>query len=121
MSTQRWNEDASCGVVSFTLAADFILHIADPTEPIQQTAEREQVDRAEGGAAVGNAPELVLWHDVGQIRCNRAQRAIRARIDDPVLAPMLTAADDIKLVTALRMKGVRNAHFEAGRVHTACS
>ena len=92
-----------------------------PLKPIQQTTERDQVDRAEAGAAAGNAPELVLRLKVGQTSCNRAQRAIRARIDDPVLAPMLTAADDIKLVTALRMKGVRNAHFEAGRVHTACS
>ena len=105
----------------FTSWAYFILHIGGPAEPIQQTDEREQVDRAEDGAAVGNAPELVLLHDVGQIRCNRAQRPVRACMDDPVLAPIPTAADDLDLVTALWMKRVRDAHFEAGRIHTACS
>ena len=88
---------------------------------IQQTDEREQVHRAEGGTAVGNATELVLRRDVCQGRCNRAQRPIRVHMHDPVLAPMSTATDDLDLVTALRMKRVRDAHFEAGRTHTVRS
>ena len=110
-----------CGAITFTIWAYFILHIGRPAKPIKQADERKQVHRVEGGTAVGNATELVLLRDIGQIRCNRAQRPIRARMHDPVLAPMSTATDDLDLVTALRMKRVRDAHFEAGRIHTARS
>ena len=42
-------------------------------------------------------------------------------MDDPILAPIQTAANDLKLMTALWMKRVRDAHFDADRIHTACS
>ena len=56
-----------CGMVLFTYTALLTLHIVGPVEPIQQTTEREQVGRAEGGATAANAPELVVWLEVGQM------------------------------------------------------
>ena len=57
-------------MIWFTYTASLTLHIAGPLEPIQQTTKREQVDRAEGGAAAANAPELVVWLEVGQMSRN---------------------------------------------------
>lgn len=49
------------------------------------------------------------------------QRAVRGTINDPVLTPMLTAANQLEGLTAQGMKRVRDAHRETGRANTSCS
>ncbi len=113
-----------CGVIIFTYAAEFALRIFRPTlasKSIQQHPELDQVDRAEGSAAASNLPEFIRWFEVGQIRCDRAQLVVRTGIDNPVLTPMMLATDEVKLLTAQRMKRVRDTHFGAGRTHTTCN
>src|SRR5208282_2543769 len=80
-----------CGMIAFTHAAELCLRIVSSaltTEPLQQGTEFEQVGRAERRSAASNRPEFVRRIYISQTGRNRAQHTSRARINDPVLAPI---------------------------------
>lgn len=113
-----------CGIIPFTSAAESTLRIGRPlarAEPVKQLTQRHQIDRSKRRLAAGHMPKRIHWSNIGQSSGDRAKPPVVARIDNPVLAPMPTPADQIELATTVRMKRVRDAHLEAACFHTTCS
>jgi hypothetical protein len=90
-------------------------------EPAHHLAQRQQIDRAKDRAARSNPPERVYRLDIGPSGSNEARPSVFIDINDPVLAPIKTPADQLELAAIKRMKGMRDPHPNEGRTHTTCS
>jgi len=90
-------------------------------ETVQQLTQVDQIDRSKRRPAAGHKPELIPGCDIGERDGDRAKAPVFTSIDNPVLAPVPPPADQLKLATRVRMKGVRDANLAVGRIHTNCS
>jgi hypothetical protein len=94
---------------------------APDNEPRQLGTKLNKVDGAERRATAGGPPKFVWRIDVRQFGRNRAERAIRANANDPILTPMRATAHYFELVSGHRMEWVSDAYIGARRTHMVCS
>jgi len=73
------------------------------------------------GVSFGGEFGTVSTWWIGERDGDRTKALFFTSIDNPVLAPMPAPADQLKLATRVRMKGVRDANLAVGRIHTNCS
>jgi len=86
-----------------------------------QPTQFQQVDCAECGAASCHQAEIILRINICPSRRNVVRSPSLIGIDDAILAPMLTPADEFKLASIGRMEGMRDADFLTGRfARTTC-
>ena len=88
---------------------------------LQKDPQGQQVDRPEGGTPGGDPPERVRRLNVGKRSRNGRQRSVRRPIDQPILAPMLAAADKLERLPGKWMERMRDPHRDARRADTSCS
>ena len=92
-----------------------------PAEPVQQLAQGHQIDRSERRSSAGHKPECVWRSEVGECGGNSAEPRVVTCVNDAVLAPVLLAADQVKLATAIRMKRMGDADLAPDRTLMTCS
>jgi hypothetical protein len=102
-----------CGVFLFTYAVQFALRITTVQslpDLLNQGAQCQQIDYAEGRSPRGDPTECVGRRKICQIYGDARQRTIGCTIDHPLLAPVLTPTDQLKRLTSQRMEGMGDAN-----------
>lgn len=87
----------------------------------QELAELDQIDGSKRRSAAGQKPELIRCCNIGERSGDRAKALVFANIDNPILTPMPTPADQVEFAAGMRMKRMRDAHLATGRIHTTRS
>jgi len=70
--------------------------VQSPLDLIQEGTQRPQVDHAESCPPCGDATEGIGRCQICQGKGDARQRAVGRTINDPFLAPVLTAANQVK-------------------------
>ena len=106
----------TCGVFSFTFAAEFtlhsicLLHCIPSSQLLNQSGELPQIRHAEERPLLANDKLRVRCHEIRPLRWNRADGRLIDVQYEPSAIPVVPFAHARELLAAEGMEWVRDAH-----------